>query len=77
MRYWSSQIASSFPDQKLIEPLAQLLTDKASDLRYAVIVALAEINDMRVLDVIKNAQKQEEETEVIELIEEIMSNLEI
>lgn len=77
IRYWSSQIASSFPDKKLIEQLAILLTDKASDIRYAVIVALAEIDDKRVIDLIKNAQKQEEDNEVLELIEEVMNNLEI
>ncbi|WLD93032.1 HEAT repeat domain-containing protein [Alkalihalobacillus sp. AL-G] len=77
IKYWSTQIASSFPDKKLIEPLAKLLTDKASDVRYAAIVALAEIDDKRALDLIKNAQKQEEDTEVLELIEEVISNLKI
>ncbi|WP_433959675.1 HEAT repeat domain-containing protein [Cytobacillus horneckiae] len=41
IRYWSSQLASSFPDTKLIESLSKLLTDKEPDIRYAAIAALA------------------------------------
>jgi len=77
IKYWSTQIASSFPNNKLIDPLAKLLKDKRSDVRYAAIVALAEIDDKRALDLIKNAQKLEEDTEVLELIEEVISNLEL
>lgn len=74
IKYWSSQIASSFPDVKLIEPLAKLLTDESADIRSAVIIALSEIDDKRVLGIIKNAQKQEKDAEVLELIQEIISN---
>ncbi|MCG1021473.1 HEAT repeat domain-containing protein [Sutcliffiella horikoshii] len=72
IRYWNTQIASSFPDEDLIEPLAKLLSDNSPDIRYMAVVALSEINDQRVISLIQTALKEEEDTEVMELIEDVI-----
>ena len=77
IKYWCSQIASSFPDERLIEPLAKLLETGNPDIRYAAIISLAEINSEDILRIIKNFRLKEEDTEVLELIKEVLGDLEV
>lgn len=74
VKYWAAQIASSFPDPNLITPLTQLLVEPSTDLRYAVIVALSQIDDRSIIGVLKNAQKRETDREITDLIEDIVAD---
>ncbi|MCL6459271.1 MAG: HEAT repeat domain-containing protein [Gorillibacterium sp.] len=76
VRYWCSQIASSFPNAKLIPPIVKLLEESDSDVRYSAITALAQIDDDRVLSIIKEKRLIETDQEIIDLIEEIIGGLE-
>ncbi|PLR77520.1 HEAT repeat domain-containing protein [Bacillus sp. V3-13] len=76
VRYWSSQIAASFADKKLIEPLSTLLFEQDPDIRYSAITALSQIDDRKIYGILKSALKREDDTEVIELIEDVLSEKE-
>lgn len=75
VRYWSSQIASSFPDSDLIPPLVELLNEQDSDARFSVISALAQIKDESIISIIQKAKSIEVDTEVLELIEDVLNEL--
>ncbi|MFK7604113.1 HEAT repeat domain-containing protein [Deinococcus sp. SM5_A1] len=73
VRYWNAQIAASFPDENLIDDLAQLL-DGDFDLRYAVITALGQIKSTRARAILSEQKATEKVQELQELISsELMS----
>ncbi|HZH62199.1 MAG TPA: HEAT repeat domain-containing protein [Metabacillus sp.] len=77
VRYWTAQIASLFPDKRLIDPLKKLLKESDPDIRSAAITALAQINDYQALRLIKNAQLQEDDPSVLEIINDVLGDLEL
>ncbi|SMQ80613.1 HEAT repeat-containing protein [Bacillus sp. OV166] len=77
VRYWSAQIASSFPDKRLIEPLSSMVIEKDSDLRWAAYMALEEIRDKSVFSILKSALQNEKEPENYEMLEDIIENYEL
>lgn len=54
VKYLCAQISALFPDEKLINSLAQLLNDSNEDIRMAVITSLTQIQDNKVLIILKN-----------------------
>jgi len=77
VRYWSAQIASSFPDKRLIEPLSSMLNEQDSDLRWAAYMALGEIRDKAIFSILKSALKNEKEPENYEILEDIIENYDL
>jgi hypothetical protein len=67
-RYWAAQFAALFPDETLVEPLAELLRRGDSDVRAAAATALVQIqsNDVAVLR--KEAAMKETDPEVRALL---------
>lgn len=77
IRYWSAQIASSFPDQRLIKPLSSLVEERNSDIRLEAYVAWGEISDTSILAILKGVMKSEEVPEVYEILEDIFGIYEL
>ncbi|PEC48164.1 HEAT repeat domain-containing protein [Bacillus sp. AFS096315] len=74
VRYWSAQIAASFPDNQLIKPLSLLINEKDSDIRSVAYTALGEIQDKLVLSILKSALRNEKEPDNYELLQDIIEN---
>ena len=54
VKYWCAQISILFPDEKLISPLVELLDDENDDIRVASCTSLSQIDDDRIIDILKN-----------------------
>jgi len=80
VRYWNAQIASSFPDEKLFEPLKKLLDEHDVDIRFAAItsiaqIALSGIKYDEVVDSLENALENETEDDVREFLQEVIDDI--
>lgn len=79
VKYWCAQISALFPDEKLINSLAELLNDSNEDIRMAVITSLTQIQDNKVLIILKNQLNVEKDDEIkdflIDVIEDIEENI--
>lgn len=64
VKYWSAQICALFPDEKLINPLVELLNDSNQDIRMSAITALSLIQDYKVITMLKNQLNVEENDEI-------------
>ena len=76
-RYWSAQIAMSFPDNILVAPLSDLLMDEVSDIRIAAISALAEIPDLDINKILTSHLDRENDDYVKEFITDIINDREV
>lgn len=72
VRYWSAQIASSFPSPVLIAPLSLMLSEQEFDLRWAAVVALENIEDPRVVQIMGSHKAKEQDEELLDLINEVL-----
>jgi HEAT repeat protein len=68
--YWSAQIAASFPDGRLVDPLARLLSDANPGTRFFAAAALGQIGSERALSPLQQALATETDAEVLEVLEE-------
>ncbi|OOM06329.1 HEAT repeat domain-containing protein [Clostridium saccharobutylicum] len=75
VRYWSAQIASSFPDEVLINPLEELLYSPQQDIRLAAISALSSIDDGKVIKIIVNHLNNEKDSDAVEFINMVLEDL--
>ncbi|QAA33814.1 HEAT repeat domain-containing protein [Clostridium manihotivorum] len=79
VKYWCAQICALFPDEKLITPLEKLLNDSSQDIRMSVITSLSQIQDEKVITILKNQLSVEEDDEVkdflIDVIEDVEGNI--
>jgi len=75
IRYWNADIAANFPDSDFVKPLGKLLQDEDPEIRWVSILALAQIDDSRVIPLLKEALKKETEPDVIEQLEETLDDL--
>ncbi|MGC1273738.1 MAG: HEAT repeat domain-containing protein [Planctomycetaceae bacterium] len=73
VRYWSAQIAASFPDPRLIEPLAELLHEGDRDIRFFTVAALAEIDSEQVRPLLERMSRTETDDEVRTVIEDALT----
>lgn len=69
VRQWCAQIATYFPDSSLVSPLATLLADQEEDVKSAAIIALQEIQDVRVRSILEVYLEYEEDESLRELID--------
>lgn len=76
IRYWNAQIAAYFPTTELLEPLTELLGEDDYDIKYAALTALEQLDSEKVLGVIKDFQDIETDTELQELAQEIIDDIE-
>lgn len=76
VKYWCVQICALFPDKKLIDPLVKLLNDSNQDIRMAVITSLAQIQDDRLLNILKNQLSIEKDDEVKDFLIDIIKDVE-
>ncbi len=74
VRYWSAEIASDFPDVKLVEPLIEILTEKEDDARYAAVAALSFIEDSRIVPALERARDNNADPGLEDLLVEILQN---
>lgn len=79
VKYWCAQICALFPDEKLINPLEKLLNDSNQDIRMSVITSLSQIQDEKVITILKNQLNIEKDDEVkdflIDVIEDVEGNI--
>jgi hypothetical protein len=69
VRQWCAQIASNFPDSSLVSPLATLLGDQDEDVKSGAVIALQEIQDIRVRSILEVYLEHEEDESLRELID--------
>jgi hypothetical protein len=72
IRYWSAEIAVLFPSSEILEPLKELLFGADLDCRFAAAMALEYMPDERTDDVLLKAREQEQDTELRQLLTEIV-----
>ncbi|MBK1812661.1 HEAT repeat domain-containing protein [Clostridium sp. YIM B02505] len=79
VKYWCAQICALFPDVKLINPLVELLNDSNQDIKMSVITSLSQIQDNRVITILKNQLSIEEDDEIkdflLDVIEDVEGNI--
>lgn len=76
VKYWCAQICSLFPDRKLIKPLEELLSDSNQDIRMSVITSLSQIQEDKVITILKNQLNSEKDVEIKEFLTDILEDLE-
>lgn len=75
VKYWSGQIAASFPDKRLLEPLKSLLNSDDFELMSASAMALAMIDDKSIIEIFQKKLKDVEDKELKDLIKDILNDL--
>jgi hypothetical protein len=73
VKYWCAQIAGSFPNVKLIEPLRCLLQDSSSDIRTMSVYALGAVNNVESLRILNNHMEVEMNEDVVAALREVLS----
>ncbi len=68
IRYWTAQIATRFPNPLLLAALESLARDEDSGIRFFGIVALEQIDDMRVPEIFRELSETERDPEIRELL---------
>ena len=75
IRYWGTQIALEFSDKSLLSQLEKGIAESDVDIRATSIIALSQIKCDRAIKILKEAQKNENECDIKELIEQVLSDL--
>ena len=73
VRYWNSQIAALFPDERLVGNLKLLLLEDF-DIRFHTTVALLQINSPKTRNILLEHLGHEEKSEIRELITGSVTN---
>lgn len=76
VKYWCAQICSLFPDRKLINPLEELLSDSNQDIRMSAITSLSQIQEDKVIAILKNQLIIEVDVEVKDFLIDVLEDLE-
>ncbi|MBP1590663.1 MAG: HEAT repeat domain-containing protein [Oscillospiraceae bacterium] len=76
VKYWCIQICASFPDTRLIFSLNDLLNDPNEDIRISVITALSQIQDEKVILLLKDNLKNENNETVKSFLLEVLDDVE-
>lgn len=76
VKYWCTQICSLFPDRKLINPLVKLINDSNEDIRMSVIISLTQIEDKKVLIILKEQLNVEKNDDVKNLLIDVIKDIE-
>lgn len=76
VKYWCAQISALFPDEKLINSLAKLLSDTNEDIRMSVITSMAEIKDNKVFIILKNHLNFEKDDEIKDFLVDVIEDIE-
>lgn len=76
VKYWCTQICSLFPDRKLINPLVELINDSNEDIRMSVIISLTQIQDKKVLIILKEQLNVEKNDDVKNLLIDVIKDIE-
>lgn len=72
-RYWALQFAGSFPDEKLIAPICDLLPTLEYDSRYAALTALEAIGSDDAVACISKWSQKETNLDLRKLISDILA----
>lgn len=72
--YWNAQIAESFPDERLIEPLSSLVNSEDEDIQAASITALGQIKSPKVLAILESLTRSSLTEDLRELINDGLEN---
>lgn len=76
VKYWYAQISALFPDKKLINSLVNLINDSNEDIRISVITSLAQIQDNKVLSILKQQLKVEKDDEIKDFLIDVIEDIE-
>lgn len=74
IRYWCTEIAAVIVDKQLVTALKNSLNDENIDIRISSIIALENIKENKVYQILQNRLEIEEDKEVINLIKEVIIN---
>jgi len=72
VRYWNAQMSASFPDERLAQPLADLLGEDDFDMRYAAITALEQIGLPAARRALTEALQRETDDELRTLLQDVL-----
>lgn len=72
VRYWNAQMSASFPDERLTQPLADLLREDDFDMRYAAITALEQIGSTAAKRALTEALHRETDQELRALLQDVL-----
>jgi HEAT repeat protein len=72
VRCWNAQMAARFPDERLTQPLADLLKEDEFDMRYGAITALEQIGSPAAKRELKEALLRETDVELRALLEDVL-----
>ncbi|WNS80197.1 HEAT repeat domain-containing protein [Domibacillus sp. DTU_2020_1001157_1_SI_ALB_TIR_016] len=73
-RYWGTQIAKSFPDERLVDSLSSCINDPNEEIRAYSIYALHCIGNKKILPLLQERLAIEEDEEVLEELNEAISS---
>ena len=74
VKSWNAEIAVNYPDTRLIIPLSRMLISVNSDVRWAAVFALSQIEDSKSVDILRNHYLHEDNTEIREILKHIFDN---
>ncbi len=70
--YWNMQIAANFPHISLIEPLKLNLVSNDSDLRSSALIAIGQIENPKIKEIIEEFIISEDDDELVEIARDIL-----
>lgn len=73
-RYWSAQIAATFPAVELCVPLCDMLRSSCEDERASAVIALGQIGSPEARVALEGALRSEASEQVVELIKTYTNN---
>ena len=68
VRYWCAEMAASFPDPDLVEPLDSLIKEDDMEIRSSALTAIFTIKDQRVLPILQSLRIRETDPDLQQLI---------
>jgi len=68
VKYWCTQIAALFPDNRLIESLKNSFNGASFDLKYHIIIAMGNIENTEAKDLLISLLTKETNEELVDLI---------
>lgn len=75
VKYWCAQICCLFPDNRLIDGLANLLNDSNEDIRTSTIFALSQIKNDNISNILQNHILNEHSLEIVSEIKILLKNI--
>lgn len=72
VRYWCAEMAASFPEPDLVEPLSNLIQEEDADMRSSALTALFTVADKRVSPVLQASIERETDLDLRQMISDAL-----